>query len=152
MPLNQGNPCANPCRRGRRYQTTRASADDDQVISILGHRVTPSLGVCAIEQRGVVLVQGCNAHLGQIDLFEARKLGRAVGDIWLKSCLRVFAGVGRFSVVSNAGDGFPHGFEVQIVGPTAGRQVLLQLSLASTKRGTLPAVSSQKVVVSTREM
>lgn len=61
------------------------------------------------------------------------------------------AGVGLFSVMDNTGDGFPHGFEVQIIGPSAGRQVLLQLSIASTRRGGLPAVSSQKVVVSTRD-
>ncbi len=62
------------------------------------------------------------------------------------------AGVGRFSVQDNGGDGFPHGFEVQIIGPSAGRQVLLQLSLMSTRLSGLPTTSSQRIVVNMREM
>ena len=61
-------------------------------------------------------------------------------------------GVGRYSVMSSAGDGFPHGFEVQIIGPSSGRQVLLQLTVVSTVRRGLPAVSSFRVVVNTREI
>jgi prepilin-type N-terminal cleavage/methylation domain-containing protein len=41
-------------------------------------------------------------------------------------------GVGRFGVIDNGGDGFPHGFEVQIVGPSSGRLILLHLTLATT--------------------
>ena len=62
------------------------------------------------------------------------------------------AGVGRFSVMNLGGDGFPHGFEIQIIGPSAGRQVLLHLALMSTRRGGLPTSSSQRIVVNTREM
>lgn len=41
-------------------------------------------------------------------------------------------GIGRFSVVDNTGDGFPHGFEVQMIGPASARQVLLRLLVVST--------------------
>jgi hypothetical protein len=54
--------------------------------------------------------------------------------------------------MSLGGDGFPHGFEIQIIGPSAGRQVLLHLALMSTRRGGLPTSSSQRIVVNTREM
>ena len=40
--------------------------------------------------------------------------------------------VGRFSQVLTTGDGFPHGFEIQVIGPSAGRQVLVHLSIATT--------------------
>lgn len=41
-------------------------------------------------------------------------------------------GVARFGQRSGTGDGFPHGFEIQVIGPSAGRQVLVHLSIATT--------------------
>lgn len=43
-------------------------------------------------------------------------------------------GVGRFGLIDNRNDGFPHGFEVQVVGPSYARKVLLHLSLVTTNR------------------
>lgn len=48
-------------------------------------------------------------------------------------------GVARFGKMSTTGDGFPHGFEVQIAGPSAARQVLVHISVVGTNRkGTKP--------------
>lgn len=61
-------------------------------------------------------------------------------------------GVGRYGVVSTSGGGFPHGLEVQIVGPSSARQVLLHLVLASTSRRGRPAWSNMQVVVDGRDL
>lgn len=45
---------------------------------------------------------------------------------------------GRFALPDLA-QGFPHGFEVQVVGPTSSRKVLLRLVLVDTTPGKLPA-------------
>ncbi|MHC4851788.1 MAG: type II secretion system protein [Planctomycetota bacterium] len=46
-------------------------------------------------------------------------------------------GVARFGLKSSGGDGFPHGFEVQIVGPSSSREVLVHISIVSTNhKGT----------------
>jgi prepilin-type N-terminal cleavage/methylation domain-containing protein len=48
-------------------------------------------------------------------------------------------GVARFGKMSMTGDGFPHGFEVQIAGPSSARQVLVHISVVGTNRkGTKP--------------
>lgn len=60
-------------------------------------------------------------------------------------------GLATFAVMDNTGDGFPHGFEVQIIGPSSGRQVLLHLILVSTRAGLL-ASSGQKLVVNSRDI
>lgn len=61
-------------------------------------------------------------------------------------------GVGRYSLVDTSGSGFPHGFEVQIVGPSSARQVLLHLVVASTSRRGRPAWSDMQVVVDGRDI
>ncbi len=61
------------------------------------------------------------------------------------------ASLGTFGVLDNSGDGFPHGFEVQVIGPSSGRQVLVHLILVSTRPGLL-ASSSQKLVVNSRDI
>ncbi|MHC5063090.1 MAG: hypothetical protein ACYTG5_03845 [Planctomycetota bacterium] len=50
-------------------------------------------------------------------------------------------GVGRFALRDTSGDGFPHGFEVQIAGTAASKRVLLHSSIVAIDRGTLPAHS-----------
>lgn len=61
-------------------------------------------------------------------------------------------GVGRFGIVDTAGSGFPHGFEVQLIGPTAGRQVLLHLVVVSTNRRGQVAYSDMQSVVDARDL
>ncbi len=61
-------------------------------------------------------------------------------------------GVGRFGRVSNGGSGFPHGFEVQVVGPSASRQVMLHLVLASTVRRGQTAWSDLQTVIDARDL
>jgi hypothetical protein len=54
--------------------------------------------------------------------------GLSIATNWARANL----GVSRFGIASQTGDGFPHGFEIQIVGPAAARQVLIHMSLLST--------------------
>ncbi len=61
-------------------------------------------------------------------------------------------GVGRYSVPFNTGDGFPHGFEVQIVGPSKSRQVLLQLCVVSTQLQGLPAWAQLRTIAQIRDV
>lgn len=61
-------------------------------------------------------------------------------------------GVGKFSVVSLSGDGFPHGFEVQTVGPSNGRKTLLHVVVVSTNRRGQPAWSDVQMVIDTHDL
>ena len=60
-------------------------------------------------------------------------------------------GVGRYGYVTTTGSGFPHGFEVQVVGPSSARQILLHLVAASTV-GRRHAWANLGVVVDSREL
>lgn len=59
--------------------------------------------------------------------------------------------VGSYSVPVNTGSGFPHGFEVQIVGPTSARQALIHMVLCSTIKRLQPAWSDMQMIVDVRE-
>lgn len=72
----------------------------------------------------------------------------SVATNWAPSAFRV----GRFSTVSTAGEGFPHGFEVQFIGPASARQVLLRLAIVSTVRSSLPAWSATEMIQDCRDI
>jgi type II secretory pathway pseudopilin PulG len=61
-------------------------------------------------------------------------------------------GVGRFSVVSTAGSGFPHGFEVQLIGPTSARQLLIRLVLTSNNNAGHKAFAAAQAVMDARDI
>lgn len=61
-------------------------------------------------------------------------------------------GVGRFARVSNSGEGFPHGFEVQIIGPASARQVLVHATLVSTNRKGHRAYHDMQIVADVRDL
>ena len=61
-------------------------------------------------------------------------------------------GVGRYGIVSTADSGWPHGFEVQIVGPSSARQVLLHMVVSSTRRSGHFAWSDMQVTVDVRDL
>lgn len=61
-------------------------------------------------------------------------------------------GVSRYGYRTDTGGGFPHGFEVQIVGPSSARQVLLNLLVASTNRSGSTAYGHVQVVVDARDL
>jgi len=61
-------------------------------------------------------------------------------------------GVGRFGIIDNSGEGFPHGLEIQIVGPASARQVLLHLTVVSTNRKGHRAYQDMQVVADTRDL
>lgn len=65
---------------------------------------------------------------------------------------RASFGVGRYGLVSNAGEGFPHGFEVQIVGPSSARQVMLHLVVIGTQRRGQQAWADVQVSVDARDL
>lgn len=58
----------------------------------------------------------------------------------------VAPGVSRFAIRDDA-VGFPHGFEVQIVGPTSARQVLFHIVLTDTSSRGQPAWSQMQTVM-----
>ncbi len=60
-------------------------------------------------------------------------------------------GVGRYSVV-NLASGFPHGFEIQVVGPATARQILVHLVIASTNREGQWAWSEVQVIIDARDL
>ncbi len=55
-------------------------------------------------------------------------------------------GVARFGVKSSAGEGFPHGFEVQMGGLSSARQVLIHLSIVTTSSQGTRAHSDMRSV------
>lgn len=65
---------------------------------------------------------------------------------------RSTVGVARYGVMSTTGAGFPHGFEVQVAGPSSARQVLLNLVVASTNRRGHTAFANVQVVVDARDL
>ncbi|MBL8753319.1 MAG: hypothetical protein JNK15_08470 [Planctomycetes bacterium] len=60
-------------------------------------------------------------------------------------------GTGRYGLATNSGGGFPHGFEVQVVGPSTARQTVLHLVVCSTHLRGQWAWSREQVVVDTRD-
>lgn len=61
-------------------------------------------------------------------------------------------GVGRYSVVDTSGEGFPHGLEVQVVGPSTARQTLVHLVASSTNRQGHWAWSDVQIVIDTKDL
>lgn len=61
-------------------------------------------------------------------------------------------GVGRYGILSTADAGWPHGLEVQIVGPSSARQVLLHMVVSSTRRSGHFAWSEMQVTVDVRDL
>lgn len=61
-------------------------------------------------------------------------------------------GIGRFGTISPAGSGFPHGFEVQIIGPASARQVLVRLVVVSTNLDGHHAHAESQVIVDARDL
>lgn len=55
-------------------------------------------------------------------------------------------GVGRFGRRDSSGAGFPHGFEVQIVGPSSARRVMIHVSVLVGQLGAAPVGSDQTAV------
>ncbi len=61
-------------------------------------------------------------------------------------------GVGRFGIIDNSGDGFPHGFELQMIGPSSARQVLLRTSIVSTNNKGLRAHALMQMITDARDV
>jgi len=61
-------------------------------------------------------------------------------------------GVGQFSRMDASGDGFPHGFEVQLIGPAAARQLLIRLCVLSTNRAGHRAYARHEVIQDCRDL
>ena len=61
-------------------------------------------------------------------------------------------GVGRYGVVDEGEGGFPHGFEIQVVGPSSARQVLIHMVNSSTQKSGHFAWSDMQVSVDARDL
>lgn len=55
-------------------------------------------------------------------------------------------GVAKFSVASSSGSGFPHGFELQLIGPSSARQLLCRILVTSNNSGQKAHASVQAVL------
>ncbi len=60
--------------------------------------------------------------------------------------------VTKYAIEDTTGVGFPHGFEVQVVGPSSARQVLIHMVIASTNRRGLMASANLQIVIDTRDL
>jgi hypothetical protein len=61
-------------------------------------------------------------------------------------------GVGAFSQVDNTAPGFPHGFELQLIGPASARQLLVRLCVVSTNRAGHRAYARLEVIQDCRDI
>ena len=61
-------------------------------------------------------------------------------------------GVAAFALVDTGGDGFPHGFETQIIGPAGARQVLVHVTVVSQGAARLRAWLDLTNVSETRDL
>jgi type II secretory pathway pseudopilin PulG len=61
-------------------------------------------------------------------------------------------GVGRYGLESTSGEGFPHGLEVQVVGPSAARQILIHMVTSSTQKSGRYAWCDMQVSVDARDL
>ena len=61
-------------------------------------------------------------------------------------------GVHRYASWYDAADGYPHGLEVQIIGPASARQVLLHLTICSQNDGAEQAFMDLQGIVDTRDL
>lgn len=61
-------------------------------------------------------------------------------------------GVAQYGLLNMTSGGFPHGLEVQIVGPSNGRQTLFHLTVVSTNNRGQRAWSDAQVVIDSRDL
>jgi len=61
-------------------------------------------------------------------------------------------GVGTFGLRSSSAEGFPHGLEIQVVGPSSARQVHLHMVVSSTQRTGRFAWADMQLTVDARDL
>jgi type II secretory pathway pseudopilin PulG len=95
---------------------------------------------------------------GRADPFVIERAGPAEGLLSYRhhsvatNYARDACGVSRYAIKTNTGAGFPHGFEIQVVGPSSARQIVLHFTLASTIRRGQLAWSDLQVTVDARDL
>ena len=60
--------------------------------------------------------------------------------------------VAQFGLRDASGDGFPHGLELQVIGPASARQVMFRLTVSSTNRRGHPAFTTMQTIVDARDL
>jgi type II secretory pathway pseudopilin PulG len=80
------------------------------------------------------------------DLLEFRKFAIATNHAGKRF------GVARFGKKDKGGDGFPHGFEIQMRGPSSTRQVMVHSSIVGTNRKGTRAHSDLRATVTVQDM
>jgi hypothetical protein len=81
----------------------------------------------------------------RMDLLNFRGLGLAANNSAPQ------AGIAAFSQIDTTGDGFPHGFEVQITGPSSAREILLRIVIVDPVRGSETLYNRLHVVATTKQ-
>ncbi|MEO0478250.1 MAG: hypothetical protein AAF196_02090 [Planctomycetota bacterium] len=61
-------------------------------------------------------------------------------------------GANRFGLVDETSDGFPHGFEIQVIGPSSSREILVHLTIVSTRGDGQRAFHDLQVVSDIRDV
>jgi hypothetical protein len=61
-------------------------------------------------------------------------------------------GIARFSALVHSGSGFPHGFEVQLIGPSSARQILLHLVAVTTNEDGHAAHAVLQTITTARDV
>ena len=61
-------------------------------------------------------------------------------------------GIGAFGIVDTSGNGFPHGFETQIIGPASARQILMHLTTVSRTQLQLRSWGDVLGIAETRDL
>ena len=61
-------------------------------------------------------------------------------------------GIGKFGIVDATGNGFPHGFETQIIGPASARQILMHLTTVSRTQAHLRSWGDVVGIAETRDL
>ena len=61
-------------------------------------------------------------------------------------------GLARFGIQDNTGDGFPHGLEIQLIGPVSARQVLIHMTLCSDSPPSEQAWLNLQAISATRDL
>jgi len=65
---------------------------------------------------------------------------------------RAAMGVARYGLTDPADGGFPHGFEIQLVGPSSARQVMVHLVIVSTNNRGQRAWSDLTSLIDVRDL
>lgn len=142
--LRAGTPDATGVRRDRSYVVWRRGALPSVAGTLQGITAAGGVSSTPTDGRGGWSILPSDGVLRGLLSFRYHSVVTNYGP--------ASQGVSRYSVMDPSGGGFPHGFEVQIVGPSNGRQTLFHLLVTSTNNRGQRAWSDAQVVIDARDL